>query len=112
MDAETLVSHYRRLLESLRGISGHILVLGLIPPDGTRFPGSPKHFGRVNELLREFAATETVPFFDWAPLVASKNRAGELWYRDGFHPNDFGAKVLADALYARLRSTGFTNGQP
>jgi lysophospholipase L1-like esterase len=112
MDEQTLITHYRHLLESVRGISGRVLILGLMPPDGTRFPGSPEHFGRANELLRGFAAKAKTPFFDWAPLVASRNPAGELWYRDGFHPNHVGAKVLADALHAQLQLLSFTTSQP
>jgi hypothetical protein len=112
MDVETLINHYRHLLESLRGMSGHILVLGLIPPDGARFPGSREHFGLTNGSLRELAAQEKVPFFDWARLVAPRNQAGEFWYRDGFHPNHVGAKVLADALHAQLHSLGFTTDEP
>lgn len=102
MDVGTLITHYRQLLESLRGMSAHILVLGLIPPDGARFPGSPEHFSLVNGLLRALATAEGAEFFDWGPLLAAKHEPETLFYRDGFHPNQAGARVLAGILHERV----------
>lgn len=98
IDVEEFASYQTELLKRLRAMATRVLVLGLLPVDGTRFPGSPAQFKTVNARLKEIAHAEGAEFFDWA---ASLN-GGDLFYRDGFHPNAAGAGVLARILRDRL----------
>jgi lysophospholipase L1-like esterase len=102
MDVERLVAHHASLLKALRELSARVVVLGLLPVSEDRFPGSPEHFKTVNAKLREVTAREGAEFFDWAAQLTQKDRPADLFYRDGFHPNAAGARVLADLLQAYL----------
>lgn len=106
LDERTLLSHYRALLVALRELESLVLVLSLVPPDGERFPGSVGTFTRMNQQLHELTATEGVDFFDWAPQFTTRHEQEQLFYRDGFHPNQVGARVLASTLHERLFSLG------
>ena len=81
-----------------------MIVLGLLPVDETRFPGSPAQFKTVNARLKQIAAAEGVEFFDWA----SSLNGGDLFYRDGFHPNATGAAALARILREKVQSSNFS----
>lgn len=102
MHLELLAAHQSELLRRLRALGTRVLVLGLLPVDGARFPGSPEYFKLVNTRLQEIAMGEGAEFFDWASLLAKKGAGGELFYRDGFHPNAAGAAALAEILCARI----------
>jgi lysophospholipase L1-like esterase len=102
MDVERLVAHHASLLKALRELSARVVVLGLLPVSEDRFPGSPEHFKTVNAKLREVTAREGAEFFDWAAQLTQKDRPADLFYRDGFHPNAAGARVLAQILQAYL----------
>lgn len=102
MDLESLTSHLTTLLCRLSELNTRVIVLGLLPVDETRFPGSPAHFESVNAKLQEIAIAEGVDFFDWGAELKSKATRGELFYRDGFHPNLAGARALAEILRSRL----------
>ena len=95
MDSEALVTHLTTLL---RALNARVLVLGLLPVDESRFPGSPAYFASVNAKLQQVAAAEGAEFFDWGSGISSNG----LFYRDGFHPNLAGARVLAERLRLRL----------
>jgi lysophospholipase L1-like esterase len=99
---ESLLPQYRTLLGRLRAMSAHVLVLGLLPIDARLFPGSPEHFEQVNVGLREMAAAEGAEFLDWASRISTTLDRASLFYRDGFHPNLAGARVLADILGQHL----------
>ena len=98
MDLETLASHHSELIRRLRTLGTRILVLGLLPVDHERFPGSADYFKAVNLRLQQIAQAEDVDFFDWG----SHLNGDSLFYRDGFHPNAEGAAALAKILCARL----------
>src|SRR5215217_5984542 len=95
---EKFMSHQTELLRRLRALGTRVLVLGLLPVDEARFPGSGEQFKTVNARLKQIADAEGVEFFDWATSL----NGGELFYRDGFHPNAAGAGVLAGILRERL----------
>src|SRR5688572_8150934 len=82
VDLELLASYQTQLIQKLRALGTRVLVLGLLPVDQTRFPGSPDHFEAVNTRLREIASAEGAEFFDWASLLAAKGKHSELFYRD------------------------------
>ena len=67
--------------------------------DETRFPGSSEQFKTVNARLKQIAEAEGAEFFDWA----SSLNGGNLFYRDGFHPNAAGADVLARILFGKVQ---------
>jgi lysophospholipase L1-like esterase len=98
IDLDTFVSYQTNLIQQLRSMGTRILVLGLLPVDADRFPGSAEHFKSVNARLQQIAQAEGVEFFDWA----SQLDGGALFYRDGFHPNQAGAIALANILRERL----------
>jgi lysophospholipase L1-like esterase len=101
-DADIVVSHYEHLLAGLRELGPRVHVLGLIPPDRDRFPGSAEHFAMLNARVRAVAQTRCASFLDWAADVDAR-RGQETWrYRDGFHPNQAGARLLAEIIRDRL----------
>jgi len=104
MDLEAFATHQTELLRRLRVLGTRVLVLGLLPVDQAHFPGSPEHFKSVNARLQEIARIEGAEFFDWASLLPTNGRQGELFYRDRFHPNGAGAEVLAKILRERLQN--------
>ena len=102
VDLELLASYQTQLIQKLRALGTRVLVLGLLPVDQARFPGSPEHFKAVNALLQEIASTEGAEFLDWASLLAAKGTHDGLFYRDSFHPNQAGARALAEILRQRV----------
>lgn len=98
IDIEQFASHQTELLKRLRALGTRVVVLGLLPVDEMRFPGSRKHFKTVNVRLKQIADAEGVEFVDWA----SSLNGGDLFYRDGFHPNAAGAATLAKILHDQL----------
>ena len=95
MDLEVLARHQTELLRQLRALGARVLVLGLLPVDHARFPGSPEHFKSVNARLERIARVEGAEFFDWASVLPTNGEHGQLFYRDSFHPNAAGASELA-----------------
>ena len=73
-----------------------LLLLGLLPVRGDRFPGSPEQFRLVNAELRQLATSIGVEFFDWGERLAMMSDPDELFYRDGFHPNKGGPSRSAE----------------
>jgi len=98
IDIEQFASYQSELLKRLRALETRVLVLGLLPVDKTRFPGSSDYFKRVNARLKQIAGAEGVEFFDWA----SSLNGDELFYRDGFHPNEAGCNALAKILREQI----------
>ena len=98
IDLERFGSYQTELLKRLRALETRVLVLGLLPVDEVRFPGSREHFNMVNVQLKQIADAEGAEFFDWA----SSLNGTELFYRDGFHPSATGATTLARLLRERI----------
>ena len=98
LDLEQFATYQTELLRRLRALGTRVLVLGLLPVDQACFPGSSEHFKSVNARLKEIANAEGAEFLDWA----SSLNGGDLFYRDGFHPNAAGAEALAMILRERL----------
>ena len=104
VELDAFMRSYEELLSQLRGSAKQILVLGLLPVDETVFPGSSDYFEVVTKRLRELATRFDVNFLDWGAEVTSLDTYSELFYRDGFHPNSSGARVLAEILRNRLEA--------
>lgn len=102
IDLDAFAAHQTRLIQKLHALGSRVLVLGLLPVDQARFPGSPEHFKTVNARLREIAKAEGTEFLDWASLLSAKGTHSELFYRDSFHPNKAGARALAEILRERF----------
>ena len=98
IDLEKFTSYQTELLQRLRALGTRVIVLGLLPVDEKRFPGSREHFKIVNARLEQIAEAENVEFVDWA----SSLNGGNLFYRDGFHPNAAGADALATILREQI----------
>ena len=99
IDLDLLSRHLTDLITRLRALGTRVVVLGLLPVDESRFPGSPQYFKSVNVRLEEIATAEGAEFFDWGSLMPVN---GDLFYRDSFHPNQAGARALAKILRERL----------
>lgn len=98
IDLDTLALYQTKLIKQLRSLGARVLVLGLLPVDENRFPGSAQYFKSVTARLKQIAEIEGVEFLDWA----SQLNGDTLFYRDGFHPNEAGAVALAKILRERL----------
>ncbi len=98
IDVEQFASYQIQLLKRLRALEARVLVLGLLPVDEARFPGSRAQFKTVNARLKQIAEAEGAEFVDWG----SSLNGGDLFYRDGFHPNAAGADALARILRERI----------
>jgi hypothetical protein len=98
VDVEEFASSQTELLKRLRALDTRVLVLGLLPVDQRRFPGSPEQFKTVNARVKQIAEAGGAEFFDWG----SGLNGDDLFYRDGFHPNAAGARMLARILRERL----------
>ncbi|HEU4836371.1 MAG TPA: SGNH/GDSL hydrolase family protein [Pyrinomonadaceae bacterium] len=98
IELERFASYQTELIKKLRALETRVLVLGLLPVDQARFPGSSGYFKAVNARLKQIAEIEGVEFFDWASSLSGD----ELFYRDGFHPNAAGADALAKILRERI----------
>lgn len=98
IELERFASYQTELIKKLRALETRVLVLGLLPVDQARFPGSSEYFKAVNARLKQIAEIEGVEFFDWASSLSGD----ELFYRDGFHPNAAGADALAKILRERI----------
>jgi lysophospholipase L1-like esterase len=98
LDLEQFATYQTELVRRLRALGTRVLVLGLLPVDQACFPGSSEHFKSVNARLKEIANAEGAEFLDWA----SSLNGGDLFYRDGFHPNAAGAAMLARILRGRI----------
>jgi lysophospholipase L1-like esterase len=103
MELDRLVQHYGQLLDNLKKLQTRIVVLGLLSVDESHFPHSPEHFQLVNNRLRELAGAAGAEFCDWASELKANRDYRELFYRDTFHPNATGARILAGILRAHLR---------
>jgi lysophospholipase L1-like esterase len=100
MELEPFTRHLTTLLQRLHALNTRVLVLGLLPVDKNRFPQSPSYFALMNAKLKEIANAEGAEFFDWG--AALQTMRDELFYRDGFHPNQAGATALAAILRSHL----------
>lgn len=99
LELDQLGRYLTDLIKRLHALGTRVVVLGLLPVDEARFPGSPEYFRSVNARLEEIATAEGAAFFDWGSLLPSN---GDLFYRDSFHPNKAGAGALATILRERL----------
>lgn len=102
VDVELFAEQLTTLLRELRELKTRVVILGLLPVDESRFPGSLASFESVNAKLKQIAETEAVEFFDWGTELKTRTTDQELFYRDGFHPNLTGATALAEILRSRL----------
>jgi lysophospholipase L1-like esterase len=98
MELEKFAQYERELLQQLRALAPRVLVMGLLPVADTRFPSSPAYFQSVNAKLKEIADSAGAEFCDWGSLLSAKGTHDELFYRDSFHPNEVGARALAEIV--------------
>ena len=99
---EALTAHLTTLLNRLPTLNTRVLILGLLPVDEERFPGSSTYFESVNTRLNEIANAEGIEFFDWGSVLKARAPREQFFYRDGFHPNLTGATALAEILRSHL----------
>jgi len=102
MNIDALAVHLTTLLHRLRELNTRVLILGLLPVDEARFPGSSAYFTWVNSRLSEVANAAGAEFFDWGSVLKASATRQQFFYRDGFHPNLAGATALAEILRSHL----------
>src|SRR5262245_31577133 len=105
IELDIFIKRYEELLSQLRGSVKQILMVGLLPVDDRMFPGSAEYFRLVTDRLNILATRYEANFIDWGSTISSIDGSPELFYRDGFHPNSRGAKILAEILRSRLEET-------
>lgn len=98
MDGDELIRRYEENLTRLIRLNTRVVVLGLLPPLPDCFPGSAERFGAINQRLAVLSGSIGVVFFPWDECLPQGQGRAELFYRDGFHPNQNGARVLGSAL--------------
>jgi lysophospholipase L1-like esterase len=106
--AFTLINHAEfsacaeELFSALRRVTQRLHVLGMLPIANATFPGSAERFQQVNESLRRAACAVEADFFDWGCAMTASMNGRDCFYRDGFHPNQQGARLLAEMLLDRM----------
>ena len=98
MHTEEWLGHYRTLVSSLQPLAIRIYLLGLLPVDDEKFPGSLGSFRSTDDVLADFAAATGIGFIGWEADFAQRMATTRLFYHDGFHPNQDGTRILAGIL--------------
>jgi len=102
IEPDKLIETYQGLLSDLQRLKSRIIIAGMLPVDEATFPGSARQFHLLNGELHELAERERVEFLDWGSVVESRVAKSDLYYRDGFHLNADGAKLLARLLFQHI----------
>ena len=97
---------FEALLRALAPIGARIIVLALPPISGAVFPGSDDVMQRRNASLCALCAARQVEFIDWHAEILRGFPA--LFCRDGFHPNESGARLMASILQKYLSAPAET----
>ncbi len=103
VDMDVFMNLYEKLIEGMLVISKRVILLGLLPISEEHFPGSGEQFRNINMRLRELAERCGVEFFDWGAVQLARP---DLFYKDGFHPNQAGSMILAELIYDYIITGG------
>ena len=98
---EMFISTYSSLVERLSALGVPVSVLAIPPVDGRVFPGTPAIVERRNAVLRDLCGKLGVDYCPWKQEVLTSNDGA--FCRDGFHPSDLGAQIMAGQLFDHLR---------
>lgn len=90
------------LLGSLKERCENIAVCGLLPVSDKTFPGSAAGFRTVNQGLQRLAKSSGAHYVNWDELLGDSFDIGECLYRDGFHPNAVGSRLVGRKLSEHL----------
>lgn len=88
------------LLSKLCELDAHLYLLGLPSVSETTFPGSSEAFLSRNQLIKQCAQDTGAIYLELDEGMYFDRH----YYRDGFHPNQAGAELMAASL---LRQLGF-----
>jgi lysophospholipase L1-like esterase len=100
LDTERYVNCFRRILEALREQCVETTVLTLPPVSEQTFPGTSALVEGRNQALRDLCRVTGAHFADWVPDLRAATSG--MFCRDGFHPSEEGAKLLAQRLAGYL----------
>ena len=103
--ANRVFENYVTLLDGLKECCANIAVCGLLPVSDKTFPGSSASFRNINQGLRKIAERCGAHFINWEELLGHPLNWQQLLYRDGFHPNMAGAKLIGQKLSDHLFQT-------
>lgn len=96
--------HYKNLVIKLKHTSTNFTILSLLPISEIKFPGSQSQFCRVNDELYNLSKELEINYFEWSNFISSHPNMSQLFYLDGFHPNQLGSRVLAQFLFDYIQS--------
>jgi hypothetical protein len=102
LELDKFIETYQILLANIKRFKSRIIIAGMLPVDDASFPGSAKQFHLLNGELCAMAEREEVEFLDWGSVVESQVNKSDLYYRDGFHFNANGARLLARLLFQHI----------
>jgi lysophospholipase L1-like esterase len=102
IELDKFIETYQILLANIKRFKSRIIIAGMLPVDDASFPGSAKQFHLLNGELCAMAEREGVEFLDWGSVVESQVNKSDLYYRDGFHFNANGARLLARLIFQHI----------
>jgi hypothetical protein len=92
-----------QLLGGLAESGAEVVILALPWVSDQIFPGTARLASERNELLRGTCARVGAKFLDWPESLAKESNLA--FCRDGFHPSEFGARLMAEWLFENLASS-------
>ncbi len=99
VSTSSFIDSYTKIIMQLKKACEHIHMLSLLTVDDGLFPGSMSQFKIVNDELRKIAIDQSIDFVDWSREFELRSREANVFYLDGFHPNQAGAEMLGEILY-------------
>jgi lysophospholipase L1-like esterase len=99
---EQVFANYTTLLDRMKERCENIAVCGLLPVSEETFPGSASGFQTVNQGLQEIARSSGTHYVNWEELLGTSFDLRECLYRDGFHPNEIGNRLIGRKLSEHL----------
>lgn len=95
------VSDYTKLVESFKNLPSqpHVIVCSIPPIFGVYRNGiNEKRVREVNILLKQFIAMNKIDFLEIYTPLSKK----ESFFIDGIHPNERGAKEIAELVFEKI----------
>lgn len=103
LELPLFVDEFRKILSEFDYLCADVYVFGMLPISSEKFPCSSTRFDEVNAIIFKEANRLGATFLDWGVWLEHRQDFLDLFYRDGFHPNEKGARVLADFLWRFLK---------
>ena len=99
---ERFLAAYRALVEAVQSAGAAVTVLALPPVSSATFPGTEASVLTRNAALRTLAREAGASFVDFHAALVSEGEGA--FFRDGFHPNERGSRILAEELIEHVET--------